>query len=124
MHSSYPAPDGGMIVFLARLLPGRRMEELESVFRSTIDSFLAAPLDESVVSAAKRRYVASAIRDLEVNDRASDLLARTAAEQGSARSLIASLDAFEQVNAAQVLGVARTYLASDRQMIARRVGRQ
>ena len=111
---SYPSPaGGGLLAILAFPVPGGSLEDLQKLIQGAINELAEKPLPESAILPAKRRFIASEVRLLEDDGSAADLLARTVASLGSAKSVATGIQQLEAITPADVQRVARQYLKPD-----------
>jgi predicted Zn-dependent peptidase len=112
--ASYPTQTGGgLLAVLAVPVPGGSFDDLRKLVQSAIDELAEKPLADEALLAAKRRFLSSAVRLLEEDGSAADMLARTSASLGSAKSLADVMKQLEAVTPADVQRVAKQYLKAD-----------
>ena len=122
---SHPATTGGgLLTILAVPIPGGSFEDLRKEIQVALNELGDKPLPEASLLPAKRRFIASAVRLLEEDGSAADVLARSVAGLGSAKALAATMKQLEAITPADVQRTAKQYLKEERSVWVTWVGGQ
>jgi predicted Zn-dependent peptidase len=112
--ASFPSnAGGGLLSVIAVPVPGTSFDQLRTLVQGAIAELAEKRLPESDLLAAKRFYIASAVRGMESDVSATDFLARSVAELGTVQATADVLKQLESVSPADVQRVAKQYLQDD-----------
>ena len=109
--------DAGVFFALAGVRPGESIEEVERLFLGELERIKEEGVSEEEVAKAKRQLEVGLVNGLRTAHALAQRIGRDTVVFGRVRTLEERLSAFNEVTAADVKRVVRTYLRDDKRSV-------